>query len=170
MESGIPALLIAAVLMLSTVFLARGGFVGMDAVGQQLKQSEVNIGAQNRSGITATSASIDPTGANITIDVLNSGQTDISQYSQMDVLLQYFDENGTRYDTWIPYTSGALAADTWTTGTFTNDAFEPRILNPGESMQVLIRVNPPVGAGTTNRAIIGTEKGVTLQTYFSGPP
>jgi hypothetical protein len=30
-------------------------------------------------------------------------------------------------------------------------------------------VNPPVGAGTTNRAVIGAENGVTMQTYFSGP-
>jgi archaellum component FlaF (FlaF/FlaG flagellin family) len=170
MESGIPALLIAAVLMLSTVFLARGGFMGMDAVGQQLKASEVNIGAQNRTAVTATEESIDPTGTNITITVLNSGETDISQYSQMDVVLQYFDENGVRYDKWIPFTSGALNADTWTTGAFINDAFEPRILNPGESMEILIRVNPAVGAGTTNKAVIGTDKGVTLQTYFSGPP
>ncbi|HEX5478511.1 MAG TPA: hypothetical protein VFY79_02200 [Dehalococcoidia bacterium] len=169
MENGIPALLIAAILMLSTVFMARGGFVGMDAVGQQLKQSETSIGAQNRTAVEATGSSIDPTGANITITVLNDGQTDLSQYDKMDVVLQYFDENGVRYDKWIPYTSGAPAADTWTTGTFTNDAFEPGILNPGESVDINIRVNPPVGAGTTNRAVIGTENGVTMQTYFAGP-
>jgi archaellum component FlaF (FlaF/FlaG flagellin family) len=169
MENGIPALLIAAILMLSTVFMARGGFVGMDAVGQQLKQSETAIGAQNRTAVEATGSSIDPTGANITITMLNDGQTDLSQYDKMDVVLQYFDENGVRYDKWIPYTSGALAADTWTTGTFTNDAFEPGILNPGESVDINIRVNPPVGAGTTNRAVIGTENGVTMQTLFAGP-
>lgn len=169
MENGIPALLIAAILMLSTVFMARGGFVGMDAVGQQLKQSETAIGAQNRTAVEATGSSIDPTGANITITMLNDGQTDLSQYDKMDVVLQYFDENGVRYDKWIPYTSGALAADTWTTGTFTNDAFEPGILNPGESVEINIRVNPPVGTGTTNRAVIGTENGVTMQTLFAGP-
>lgn len=169
MENGIPALLIAAILMLSTVFMARGGFVGMDAVGQQLKQSETAIGAQNRTAVESTGSSIDPTGANITITMLNDGQTDLSQYDKMDVVLQYFDENGVRYDKWIPYTSGALAADTWTTGTFTNDAFEPGILNPGESVDINIRVNPPVGAGTTNRAVIGTENGVTMQTLFAGP-
>jgi archaellum component FlaF (FlaF/FlaG flagellin family) len=170
MENGIPALLIAAVLMLSTVFMARGGFMGMDAVGQQLKHSEVSIGAQNRSALSATSSTIDGSGTNITITVLNDGQTDVSSFAQMDVVLQYFGENGARYDKWIPYTAGALAADTWTTGAFTNDVFEPRILNPGESMEVVIRVNPAVGRGTTNKAVIGTEKGVTLQTYFSGPP
>lgn len=170
MENGIPALLIAAVLMLSTVFLARGGFVGMDAVGQSLKQSETSIGEQNRTGLTSTAESIDASGTNITVTVLNNGQTDIGQFAQMDVVLQYFDEAGVRHSEWIPYTSGALGADTWTTGTFTNDVFEPGILNPGESMQILVRVNPAVGHGTTNLAIIGTGNGVTMQTLFAGPP
>ena len=37
-------------------------------------------------------------------------------------------------------------------------------------MEILIRVNPVVGPATTNLAVIGTEKGVTVQTYFAGPP
>lgn len=170
MENGIPALLIAAILMLSTVFMARGGFIGMDAVGQQLKRSETNIGAQNRTALDATSATVDATGTTVTITLLNAGQTDVSQYGQMDVVLQYFDEAGVRHDAWLPYSSGVLAANTWTTGAFTDDVFEPRILNPGESVQLIAQVNPAVGAGTTNRATIGTENGVTLQTLFSGPP
>ncbi len=170
MENGIPALLIAAILMLSTVFMARGGFVGMDGVAQQLRVSQTNIGAQNRTGLTVTATAIDATGANITITVLNSGQTDVSQYSRMDVVLQYFDGTAVLHNIWIPYTAGPLAANTWTTGVFTNDVFDPGILNPGESMQILIRVNPVVGKATTNKAVIGTEKGVTTQTLFSGPP
>ncbi len=51
-----------------------------------------------------------------------------------------------------------------------HDVFEPGILNTGETVEILIRVNPVVAAATTNLAIIGTEKGVTVQTYFAGPP
>ena len=105
-----------------------------------------------------------------TITLLNDGQTVLADFTSMDVVVQYFGETGTRYDKWIAYTSGALASDTWKTGTFTNDVFEPGILNAGESMQMLIRVNPVVGPATTNLAIIGSEKGVTAQTYFAGPP
>ena len=96
--------------------------------------------------------------------------TTVASYADMDVMVQYFDSVATRYDKWLPYTTGALAADTWKTGTFTNDVFEPGILNPGESVQILIRVNPVVGPATTNLAIIGTEKGVTVRTLFAGPP
>ena len=170
MENGLPALLIGAILMLSTVFMARGGFLGADAIGQSLRQSEVRCEQKSRTGLTITGATIDASGANVTITVLNDGQTVIADFAGMDVVVQYFGETGTRYDKWIAYTPGPLASDTWMTGAFINDVFEPGILNAGESMQLLIRVNPVVGAATTNLAIIGSEKGVTAQTYFAGPP
>jgi archaellum component FlaF (FlaF/FlaG flagellin family) len=170
MENGIPALVIAAILMLSTVFMARGGFLGIDAVGQSLRQSNERMEQQKRSGINITSATIDGSGANITLTLQNDGQTPIADFSRMDVVVQYFDEVGTRFDKWIPYTSGALASDTWTTGVFTNDVFEPGILNNGESVEMLIRVNPVVGVGTTNWIIVGTEQAVTATAYFAGPP
>jgi len=170
MENGLPALLIAAILMLCTVLMARGGFLGADAIGQSMKASELRYEQQRQTGLTVTSTSIDGSGANLTLTLRNDGQTPIADFASMDVVVQYFAEGGGRYDKWIPYTSGPLASDTWTTGTFTNDLFEPRILNTGESMQLLVRVNPVLGQGTTNLAIVGTEKGVTVQTYFAGPP
>lgn len=170
MENGLPAILIAAILMLSTVLMARGGFLGADAIGQSLRQSEERYGQQNRTGLTVTDTAVDPSGANITITMRNDGQTPVGTFASMDIVVQYFAEGGGRYDKWLPYTSGALGSDTWTTGTFTNDVFEPGILNPGESVQIRMRVNPVVGTGTTNLAIIGTDKGVTVQTYFAGPP
>ena len=169
MESGLPALVIAAILMVSTVFMARGGFMGADAIGQSLRQSEARYGQQNRTGLSVTSTAIDVAGANITIRVRNDGQTAVADFEAMDVVVQYFGETAIRYDKWIPYTAGPLASDTWTTGAFVNDVFEPGILNAGEEVDVLIRVNPVVGAGTTNWATIGTDKGVTVQTYFAGP-
>jgi archaellum component FlaF (FlaF/FlaG flagellin family) len=170
MENSLPALLIAAILMLSTVFMARGGFMGADAIGQSLRQSETRYEQQRGTQLAITGTEIDASGANITITLRNDGQTAIADFAGMDVVVQYFGETGTRFDKWVPYTSGALAADTWKTGTFTNDVFEPGILNTGESMQMLIRVNPVIGPATTNLAIIGSEKGVTVQTYFAGPP
>jgi hypothetical protein len=162
--------MIAAILMLSTVLISRGGYFGADAIGQTLRESESRYGQQNRTGLTVTSATIDGAGANITITVLNDGATTVGDYAGMDVMVQYFGETGTRYDKWIAYTPGALSSDRWTTGAFTSDVFEPGILNQGESVEIVIRVNPVVGIGTTNRVIIGTDKGVTVSTYFAGPP
>lgn len=156
--------------MLSTVLMSRGGFLGADAIGQSLRASEARYGEQNRTGLTVTDTSIDATGANLTVTLRNDGQTTVADFSSMDVLVQYFGELGARYDKWIPYTSGALSSDTWTHGTFTNDVFEPGMLNPGESMELQVRLNPVVGAGTSNLVIIGAKNGVTTQAYFAGPP
>jgi hypothetical protein len=169
MENGLPALMLAAIMMLATVLMARGGFLGADAIGMSLRESETRYAEQNRTGLTVTGTAVDGTGANITLTVRNDGQTPIADFAGMDVVVQYFDENADRYDSWTPYTSGALASNTWTAGNFQDDVFEPGILNTGESMDITVRVNPVVGAGTTNWAILGTDKGVTVQAYFDGP-
>ena len=170
METGIPALFVAAIFLVATVLVGRGGFIGMDNVSQSLKASELRNVERVGTEISVMGTAIDGSGANITITIRNDGQTPIGEYSQMDVLVQYFGETATRYDKWIAYTSGALAPDTWTTGSFSDDVFEPGILNPGEQMEILVRVNPVVGAGTTNKAVISTEFGITAQTMFAGPP
>ncbi|MEX2226082.1 MAG: hypothetical protein WEB52_06510 [Dehalococcoidia bacterium] len=169
MENGLPALMLAAMMMLATVLMARGGFLGADAIGMSLRESEGRYAEQSRTGLTVTGSSIDGTGANVTLTVRNDGQTPIADFAGMDVVVQYFDENTDRYDRWVPYTGGALASNTWTAGNFQDDVFEPGILNSGESMDITVRVNPVVGAGSVNWAIVGTDKGVTVQTYFDGP-
>ena len=170
MENGLPALMIAAILMLATILMARGGFLGADAIGQSLRESESRYAQQNRTGLEFTATGIDGSGANVTLTLRNDGQTPVGDLGSMDVVVQYFGESGTRFDRWIPYTSGALSSNTWTATAFQSDVFEPGILNPGESMDIVIRVNPVVAAASTNLAVIGTEKGVTVQTYFAGPP
>jgi flagellar protein FlaF len=170
METSIPALFIAAIFMMSTVLLGRGGFIGMDNVGQSLKVSEVRSLERAATQLTVSNTAIDGLGANVTITLRNDGQTPVREFARMDVVVQYFDEGAVRHDKWIAYTSGGLASDTWTTGAFTNDVFEPGILNPGEQMDIVVRLNPVVGAGTTNKVVISTEHGVTLQTLFAGPP
>ena len=161
--------MLAAIMMLATVLMARGGFLGADAIGMSLRESESRYAQQNRTGLSVTATAIDGSGANATFTVRNDGQTPIADFASMDVVVQYFDENTDRYDSWIPYTSDALASNTWTAGNFQNDVFEPGILNTGESMDITVRVNPVVGPATVNWAIIGTDKGVTVQSYFNGP-
>ncbi len=170
MENSIPALFIAAIFMLATVLIGRGGFIGMDNVGQSLRVSEVRNIERRGTELSVTNTAIDPTGANATITLRNDGQTSLQDYARMDVVVQYFDEVGGRHDKWVAYTSGGLSSDMWTTGAFTDDVFEPGIFNPGEQMEIVVRLNPVVGAGTTNKAVIASEQGITLQTLFAGPP
>jgi len=169
MENGLPALMIAAILMLASVLISRGGLLGADAIGQTLREAEERHALQNRTGLTITGVTVDGSGANITVTLRNDGATPLGDWAATDAWVQYFGETGTRYDKYLAYTQ-VLGSDTWATGSFTNDVFEPGILNQGETVELQLRVNPVIGAGTTNRVIIGTDRGVTTSSYFPGPP
>ena len=137
MENGLPALLIAAILMLSTVLMARGGFLGADAIGQSLRQSETRYGQQNRTGLTVTDASIDGVRREHHAHRAQrrpDADRRLREHGRRRAVLRRDAARATTSGS--PYTSGALASDTWKTGTFTNDVFEPGILNAGESMEI----------------------------------
>jgi archaellum component FlaF (FlaF/FlaG flagellin family) len=167
METSIPALLVTAILMITTVVLARSGYTSLDELGQSWQVMEERLGDQMHTRLTAVETRIDESKANITVRIRNDGQTKTADYARMDVVVQYFSESGSRYVRWIPYTSGALQSNTWTVASISNDVFEPSILNPGEVMEMQIRVNPPLGAGTTGWVVVATENGVTVSAYVT---
>lgn len=167
METSIPALLVTALLMITTVVLARSGYSSLDTLGQSWQVMEERLSDQTHTQFSVTQTSIDEGKANITVMLRNDGQTKAVDYSRMDVVVEYFSETGTRYVGWIPYVTGSLQSNTWTVISISNDAFEPDVLNPGEIMEMQIRVNPPLGPGTTGWVIIAAENGVTVSAYVT---
>lgn len=168
METSIPALLVAAIFMITTVVMARSGYNSVDRLGQSWQVMEKRLEEQVRTELTAVETRVDESHANITARLRNDGQTPVADYARMDVVVQYFSEAGTRYVRWIPYTSGALQSNTWTVVTIENDSFEPGVLNPGEVLEMQIRINPPLGTGTSGWVIVSTENGVTVSAGVTG--
>jgi archaellum component FlaF (FlaF/FlaG flagellin family) len=167
METSIPALLVTALLMITTVVLARSGYSSLDTLGQSWQVMEERLSDQTHTEFSVVETLIDEGKANITVMLRNDGQTKAGDYSRMDVVVEYFSETGTRYVQWMPYVSGSLQSNTWTVISISNDAFEPDVLNPGEVMEMQIRVNPPLGLSTTGWVIIAAENGVTVSAYVS---
>jgi archaellum component FlaF (FlaF/FlaG flagellin family) len=167
METSIPALLVAAILMITTVVLAGSGYASLDSLGQSWQVMEERLGEQTHTELTVVEATVDGSLTNITVRLRNDGQTKAADYARMDVVVQYFSETGSRYVHWIPYTSGALQSNTWTVVTISNDVFEPNVLNPGEVLEMQIRINPAMGTGTTGWVIVATENGITVSAYVS---
>jgi archaellum component FlaF (FlaF/FlaG flagellin family) len=161
METSIPALLVAAILMIATVVMARSGYTSVDRMSQSWQVMEERLGQQARTELTVVETRLDESKANVTVRLRNDGQTKIADYARMDVLVQYFSESGERHVRWIPYTSGALESNTWTVESISPDTFEPSILNPSEILEMQVRINPPIGAGSTGWIIVSTENGVT---------
>jgi archaellum component FlaF (FlaF/FlaG flagellin family) len=167
METSIPALLVTAILMITTVLLARSGYTSLDEVGQSWQSMQERLDDQVHTQLTVVETSIDESKANITVRIRNDGQTKMADYARMDVVVQYFSESGTRYARWVPYTSGVLQSNTWTVTSIENDVFEPDVLNPGEVLEMQVRLNPPLGTGTTGWVIVATENGVTVSAYVT---
>jgi len=168
METSIPALLVAAILMITTVVMARTGYSSVDRIGQSWQVMGQRLEEQVRTQLTTVDATIDGSYANITLRVRNDGQTVVADWARMDVVVQYFSESGTRYVRWIPYTSGALQSNTWTLVNIESDSFEPGVLNPDEIAEIQIRINPLMGAGTNAWVIVSTENGVTVSASVAG--
>ncbi len=169
MEHGIPALIIASVMIVATLLIARSGYMGVDAVNQSFKEMESRVGEQARTNVVIENTASDASGANLTADVTNTGSTVLGDWDYTDVVVQYIDDVGAYHIRWLPYTGGALSANTWTVNSITNDVFEPGLLNPTEQMQIQLRINPVIGCGTTGTMIFTTEQGVTTTANVAGP-
>ena len=166
METSIPAAIIAAILMVSAMVLARSGYHSVDEMGLVLKEMEARAAEQARTQLTVTN--VTSSSPYVDADLRNDGSTTLAEYDRMDVIVQYVTGSGAPTLVWIPYTSGPLANNTWIVQGITNDAFEPGILNPGETLRMRIWLDPPAGGGSTNRLLVATDLGVTVSTTFTG--
>lgn len=169
MEHGIPALLVATIMIVAALLVTRSGLSGVDAVTQSFKEMETRTGAQARTRVAITGTASDGAGANLTATVANSGSTVLGTWDVTDVVVRYTDDGGAYQIRWLPYTSGALVANSWTVNSITNDVFEPGLLDPGEEMQIQMRINPVIGCGTTGTIVFTTEQGVTTTANVWGP-
>jgi len=166
METSIPAAIVAAVLMVSAMVLTRTGYSSVDDMGQVWKEMEARSGEQARTQLTISN--VTHASPYVDVDLRNDGSTRVAEFERMDVVVEYTTGGGTAVVAWIPYTPGPLAANTWTVQSIVNDAFEPGILNPGETLRMRIWLDPAAGSGTTNRVLIATDLGVTVSTTFTG--
>lgn len=169
MEHGIPALLVATIMIVAALLVTRSGLSGVDAVTQSFKEMETRTGLQARTRVEMTGTGADASGANLTATVANSGATVLGNWGATDVVVRYKDETGAYQIRWLPYTDGALVANSWTVNAITNDVFEPSLLNPGEEMQIQLRINPVIGCGTTGTIVFTTEQGVATTANVWGP-
>jgi hypothetical protein len=166
METSIPAVIVSAILMVSAMVLARSGYRSVDEMGQIWKEMEARSSEQVHTRLTITN--VTSSTPYVDVDLRDDDSAALANYDRMDVLVEYTTGGGAPVLAWIPYTNGTPAPNTWIVQGIINDAFEPGILNPGETLRMRIWLDPPAGVGTTNRLLIATELGVTVSTTFTG--
>lgn len=166
MENAIPSLLIGALLIVASTVIARAGLKSYDDVGASVKQMQVRMVDQLQSRLTISNVTVDGGGGGLTLNLANVGQTRVATYEKVDLILTYYTSPTARITSWLPY-SQAAAADSWTVVSISNDAYEPGILNPGETAVIHVTLAVPVQAGKTNFVLMNSEAGSVASTNFS---
>ncbi|MGQ9571946.1 MAG: hypothetical protein ACUVV3_01985 [Dehalococcoidia bacterium] len=167
MENAIPALIIAAIIVVSGVVLADVTNNSVDNVGQSWRDmqalSEERLGTE----LTVVSTSVTGGGADVSIVLGNEGRTAIQKLSLMDLIINYDGTDDQRYVLWLPYTDNNPPGDNqWTVDSISGDYRNPGVFDSGEEMTIKIRLNPPTKEGPNRWLVLATDTGVTYSIYF----
>ena len=167
MENVLFALFAAILLIVSTLTMALTSLRSVNTIGQSFKTFEAqSVEIRNTSIDVNFLALRDGT---LVVDVTNSGQTDLSQFDQWNVLVQRTNGQVTN----LSYVANAQpGANQWEAqGIFlasgAPEVFDPGIFNPDEIMRLALSINPPPQTGESFRVIVSTPNGVTAQCMFT---
>ena len=91
----------------------------------------------------------------------SAGRASVSDFSQMDVLVDYTDGADAKVVLHLTY-----EAD-WSVTALSPDTYDTNIWNPQESATIVFAAVPPPKSNTRGTVIIGSPLGVTASAYFS---
>jgi len=167
MEHAIPALVIAAIIIVGGVVLAdatRGSLQTVDQSWRDIEAiSEERLGTQ----LTVVSTNVADGGATVSLVMKNEGRTAITEPAHLDFIINYDGADDERHVVWLPYTESSPPGDNeWTVDSISGDYRNPGILDTDEEMTVQIRLNPPTEDGPDRWLVLATDTGVAYSIYF----
>jgi archaellum component FlaF (FlaF/FlaG flagellin family) len=165
-EQTIPALVLAAILIIGGVLMAGVTSSSVDKVNQSWRDVEALSEERLGTDLTVVSTQVTGGGADVTVVLGNEGRTPVREPSLMDMIINYEGTDDQRYVVWLPYTDGALQDNTWTVTGISGDYRNPGVLDAGEEMTIAIRLNPATKDGPDRWLVIATETGISYSVYF----
>ncbi|MCH7482765.1 MAG: hypothetical protein IIC95_08865 [Chloroflexi bacterium] len=172
MSIAIVTVMMTALLLGGVAVFAQGSFAALTKMTDAWNEMEDRTSAMARTSLEAVSTSY----ATPTIDVtmLNSGGIALRDFAKWDVVVQYYETDGTYRSAWLPYTGSTPVADnSWgVVGLYQDaaaskpEAYQPNILDPGEHLVISIVVDPPADSTANNRVLVGTPNAATLSSAF----
>jgi hypothetical protein len=162
--AAIVTIICIAMIVVGGMTLSQGILTSTDSAAISVESISVREGDIMRTDIEILRAAELTWGDDLRITVKNSGQTKLASYDKWDLIVTYEDGGGELHSSWLPYTTGAPANNEWEkAGIGLNgpyEYFEPGILNPGEEMVLLARLDPLPGDATNADISITTPNGV----------
>lgn len=164
METIFISLVSMALIIISSVTMAVSTMQSNDKVAASWKQMETQSIEIMRTSIVAQPSS-NYNGGPISITVQNDGQTNLSDFAEWDVIVQY-ESGGVSYLTYSesssPGNNGWTVLGIYSSGE-TPAIFDPGVLDSGEQMILSVKLNPELSSGQSCRITISTPNGVKSQ-------
>ena len=171
METAIVSLICIALIVFGGMTMSQGFLSSVDSTTAGLEEISNRGEEIMRTRLSTVNATLQSPSL-LEVRLQNDGQTKLADFDKWDVIVQYYTAGGTYYVKWLPYNEGTLGDNEWQkTGIYLDgqaETFEPGILNPGEEVRIEAKLNPPVGAGTTNLVVVSTPNGIPASIAF--PP
>jgi len=171
METAIVSLICIALVIFGGMTMSQGFLTSVDASTEGLEVVSDRGEVMMRTDLDPVSATLNVARDTLDVDLDNNGQTKLADFDKWDVIIQYFDGTGTYHTKWLPYTEETLGDNEWEVQWIRLDgnpeAFEPNVLNPGETIRIRAQLDPVVGAGTTNMVVISTPNGIPASISFT---
>ncbi|MDQ1274518.1 MAG: archaeal flagellar protein FlaF [Euryarchaeota archaeon] len=107
-------------------------------------------------------------GADFLVSLQNTGSTKIGDFTYMDIIVAYQNESDTMKTVWVPYQEvGVLSENSWTKMGIIPDLINPGVFDPGEEMELKVRLNAsdPPGDSSINWFLVAAPNGVKASWY-----
>ncbi|MCA9831665.1 MAG: hypothetical protein R3B97_12190 [Dehalococcoidia bacterium] len=167
MENVLPAIVAFAIMLVSSVTMVTTADRSIDSLATSWKAMAESADRRHSSRLESSGSAVDFAGTGVTIDVVNAGGTAIMFFDRMDVIVEYTTTLGVREIVSLEYVAAVPAADQWTVTAISPDAYDPRIVNPGETMELSLRLANALEVGAINRATIAVPSGAAVSVSFT---
>jgi len=135
----------------------------VDEFSQSWNEIQKLFSERTLTQITATGADTNIQGDQVTITLLNEGNIPISKFPDWDVILRYGNGDTVR----LPY---GQTTPGWSISGISfqglPETVQPNILDPGEEMDIVLRLSTPVSENVTNQVTVSTHNGITTRLLF----
>lgn len=165
----IAAMISVATILLASYVCSKGGFYMADVLADSVIEMQENKNDMAKTEIEITGVSTDS--VDIRVALQNTGSTKIGDFIYMDVIVTYQNGSGNIKTVWIPYQeSEILAKNRWTKVDIVPDLINPGVFDPGEEMEVQVRLDSsdPIGNSSVNWLLVAAPNGAKASRYFSG--
>lgn len=173
MATVIVSIICIAMIIVGGMTLSQGILTSADSAALSVEEIGVREGEMARTNLEIFRAAELSWADLLRVTVENTGQTKLASFNKWDLIVHYYDGAGTYHTEWLPYTTGVPGDNEWQKARIGLNGpiefFEPDILNPGEELVILARLDPPPGANTTGDITVATPNGISDSISFWNP-